>query len=166
MSNVIQFLIQTNTINFIIVLTIIIVIVKKLNIGNKIDKIKSDITNYVETSEKEKQQTEVELSRINDKISKLPAVIERIKKSTENSVRNIERNIKEETEEKKQDISNNAKRLFNLETKKFKSRLTSILAEKSIEIARENAIKRLIENPDLHGKYIDNAIEELDGIVL
>ena len=50
--------------------------------------------------------------------------------------------------------------------KKFKQKLTSVLSEKSVEIAKENAVNQLRENTELHNKYIDNAIEELDRISL
>ncbi len=166
MLNIIQILIQSNTVNFLIVLFIVLFLIKKLNVGQKVENLRDEITNYVEVSEKEKTQSEHELSKINDKIAKLPALIERLKRSTERNVKNIEENVYADIEERKQDISKNAQRLFNLETKKFKTGLSNLLSEKSVEIARENAINQLKENPDLHNKYIDTAIEELDGLTL
>ncbi len=166
MSDILQLLIQSNTINFLIVLFIVIFLIKKLNVSKKIENVRDEITKYVDSSVTEKEHAEQELTRINDKISKLPAVVERIKKSTDNNIKNMEKNLQQNIEIKKQDISNNSKRLFTLETKKFKSRLTNLLSEKSIELSRENAIKHLKENPELHKRYIDRAIEELDKINL
>ncbi len=166
MSGILNLLIQSNTLNFLIVLLIIVALIKYLKFGEKIDKIKEEIKTYVETSEKEKSQAEVNLTRINDKLSKLPAVIERIQKSTEKNINNIEQNVKKNTEIQKQDISKNSERLFKLETKKFKEKLTNLLSEKSVEVARNNAIQQLKENPMLHAKYIDSAIDELDEISL
>ena len=164
MSDIIQILIQSNTLNFLIVLLIVIFLIKKLNVSGKIEKITNEITNYVESSETEKQQAQTELNRINDKIAKLPAVSERIKKSTQRNINNIAENAKKHTEVQKQDITNNAKRLFKLEARVFKSKLTNLLSEKSIELAKENAIKQLEENPELHNTYIEKAIAELDRI--
>ena len=96
----------------------------------------------------------------------MPSQIKDIEISTENSVKSIGEKIKADIQEQKQDISNNAERIFNLEMKKFKQKLTSALSEKSIEIARENAVKQLNENNEMHNKYIDSAIDELDGISL
>ena len=53
-----------------------------------------------------------------------------------------------------------------VETKKFKTELSNILSEHSIRIARENAVKQLEENPNLHDKYIEDAIGEIDRITL
>lgn len=164
MSNIIQILIQSNTLNFLIVLLIIVFLYKKLDVTEKIEKITNEIKSYVESSETEKEQAQKELGRINDKIAKLPALSERIRKSTQRNVNNIAENARKHTEVQKQDITNNAKRLFNLETKLFKSRLTNLLSEKSIELAKENAIKQLRENPELHNTYIEKAISELDRI--
>lgn len=166
MSNIWQLLIHSNTLNFIIVLAILILLVVKLNLKDKIEFLKEEIKNYVESSYEEKAKAEQSLTLIKEKIEELPKEIENINESAENSVKSIGEKIQSEIVDKKQDIANNAERIFNLETKKFKQKLTAILSEKSVEIARENALNQLNENKDLHNKYIDTAIEELDRISL
>lgn len=166
MSDIIHLLIHSNTLNFFIVLAILVVIVVKLNLKDKIEVLRDEIRTYVESSVNEKNVAEKNLSLIKEKIQQLPATIEDIEKSTKNSVKSLGEKIKADIQEQKQDIANSAERIFNLETKKFKQKLTSILSEKSVEIARDNAINQLKENNELHNKYIDNAIEELDRISL
>ena len=166
MSDIFNLLIHSNTLNFLIVLAILVFIVVKLNLKEKIEVLRDEIKTYVETSVNEKNLAEQNLSLIKEKIQRLPEEIEDIQKSTENSVKSIGEKIRADIEEQKQDISNSAERIFNLETKKFKQKLTSVLSEKSVEIARDNAISQLKENTELHSKYIDNAIDELDRIVL
>ncbi len=166
MSDILQLLIQSNTLNFLIVLFLIIFLVVKLNLKQKIETLRGEIKDYVDASTNEKEQSDKDLEIIKKKVDKLPLVIEKIQKSTENSVKNLGEKIKNEIEEQKKDIENNAERIFNLETKKFKEKLTSLLSEKSVEIAKENALNQLAQNNDLHNKYIDNAIDELDRITL
>ena len=166
MSEFVNVLIQSNTLNFFIVLALIVFLIRKLNVSNKLQNIADEIKNYVNSSENEKTDAQNKLDIINGKIEKLPVVIERIKKSTENSIKNYENKIKEDLQEEKDDISNNAQRLFKLETKKFKNKLTNLLSEKSIELARENAIEQLNGNVELHNRYIDSAIDELNRINL
>ncbi len=166
MEDIFQFLIKTNTVNFIIVLALIIFLFIKLNFKQKIEDLRTEIKTYVETAENEKTQAEKKLAEIKDKVSKLPDEIEDIKISAEKSTVSIASKIHSEIEEQKQDISNNAQRIFNLETKKFKAKLNTLLSEKSIELAQENALNQLNSNKDLHNKYIDNAIDELDRIIL
>ena len=166
MSEIVHLLVHSNTLNFLIVLSIIVILVVKLNLKDKIEVLREEIKSYVDASADEKNIAEQNLSIIKEKIQKLPLQIEDIQKSTENSVKSIGEKIKSDIQEQKQDISNNAERILNLEMKKFKQKLTSVLSEKSVEIAKENAINQLKENNELHNKYIDNAIEELDRISL
>ena len=166
MSDIFHLIIHSNLINFLIVLGIIIVLVVKLNLNGKIEILRDEIKTYVDTSVQEKEVAEQKLSSIKQKIEELPSQIKDIEIKTENSVKSIGEKIKADIQEQKQDISNNAERIFNLEMKKFKQKLTSALSEKSIEIARENAVKQLNENNEMHNKYIDSAIDELDGISL
>ena len=166
MSEFFQILIESNTVNFIIVLALILIVSKKLNINKYIDTIRNEIQNYVKDSENEKEEAEKSLENINEKIRHLPEEIKKIKKSTDISVKSINEKIKSDIENQKKDIQNNADRIMQLEIKKFKSKLTNILSEKSIEIAKDNAKEQLNNNKELHNIYIDKAIEEIDRISL
>ena len=166
MSEFFQLLIKTNTLNFLIVVGLIAFLLFKLNIKKKLQDVADEIKNYVETAENEKASAQKKLEIINSKVQKLPEVIERIKRSTENSINNYEKKVRSDIEEEKTDLTKNAKRLFKLETKKFKQRLTVLLSEHSIEIARKNAVNQLKDNAELQNHYIDTAIEELDRINL
>ena len=166
MSDFLHLLLQSNIFNFILVVAIIVYLVRKFNLKQKIEKLSNEIKSYVDESEKEKLDAEKELKNINDKIAKLPSEIDNINRSADNSVKSLSEKIRIETESQKQDILNNAERLLNLETKKFKSKLVGILSEKSVELVQQNTINQLNSNRDLHKKYIDNAISELDRINL
>lgn len=166
MSDFLHLLLQSNIFNFILVVSIIVYLVRKFNLKQKIEKLSNEIKSYVDESENEKLDAEKELKNINDKIAKLPSEIDNINRSADNSVKSLSEKIRIETESQKQDILNNAERLLNLETKKFKSKLVGILSEKSVELVQQNTINQLNSNRDLHKKYIDNAISELDRINL
>ena len=126
----------------------------------------NEIKSYVDESEHEKLDAENELKNINDQIVKLPSEIDSINRSADNSLKSLSEKVRAEIESQKQDILNNAERLLNLETKKFKSKLVGILSEKSVELVQQNTINQLNSNRNLHKKYIDNAISELDRINL
>lgn len=166
MTNFWQLILQTNTFNFIIVLAILILIISKLNVKEKIEHIRDEIKSYVHESSNEKNLAEKELENIKKEVVKLPDEISRIKESAKNSVSSLERKIEAEVKEQMSDIDNNAKRLLSFETKKFKSKLSSILSEASIVLAKDNALKQLENNRELHNKYIEDAIEEINRINL
>ena len=108
----------------------------------------------------------IKVQQINEKIKHLPDEIADIKLSAQNNIQGIEKRINEEIEEKKKDIENNAKRILGLETKKFKSRLSAVLSQASIDLAKNNALEQLNNNRELHDKYINDAIDEIDRIGL
>lgn len=159
-------ILESNILNFIIVFAIICFLVRKININDKLDGVKNTIKSYVDESSDEKNNAEKELESIKEKVSNLPNEINKIKISTQNSVESIGRKIEAEIKEQMADIDNNADRIMNLETKKFKSKLTGILSETSINLAKDNALKQLENNRELHNQYIYDAINEIDRINL
>ncbi len=166
MAEFIDIILKSNTLNFLIVVLVLSFIFYKLNLKQKLENLQKDIKEYVDNSTDEKELAQKELLKSQADIEKLPADINKIKKDTDNSLKNLENKVYNETEEQKQDIANNAQRLLNLETKKFYSKLINILSEKSVDLAKENAIEQLNQNKDLHKIYIDEAINELDKINL
>jgi len=166
MSEFLDALLKSNIINFVITALLIAGVLYKLDITGKLKKNADEIKDYTLAAGNEKADAQKKLDIINGKVQKLPELIDRIKKSTENSVKNYEKKVQEDIEETKLDMSKNSQRILNLETNKFKNELIQILSEKSVETARKNAIERLNENKELHNIYIDKAIEELDRINL
>ncbi len=164
--NLLTVFIQSNTLNFLVVLAFLIWVISKINIGRKLEHLKNQIKSYVNESEQEKQAADERLSDIKEKVQKLPEEIKNIEKSAKNSIDNLVLKSKENFEEKARDIDNNVKRIMDLETKKFKSKLTAILSEASIDLARDNALKQLENNREMHDKYIYEAIDEIDGTIL
>lgn len=166
MSNLMQTLIQSNTLNLLVVLAVLVWVVLKLNIGQNLESSKEEITSYVKEAENEKNEAEKRLNIIQDKVKKLPNEIKSIEKDTNNNIESLTRKSQEDIEEKKTDIDNNVSRIMNLETKKFKSKLTALLSEASVNLARDNAVKQLENNRSMHDKYINDAIDEIDGMIL
>lgn len=166
MADIWQIIVQSNTLNFLIVLAIVLFIVSKFDVKSKLEMIKEEIKAYVDNSSQEKEAAEKDLDEIKEKIKHLPNEIADIKQSAENNIKGIEKRINQEIEDKKKDIENNAKRILGLETKKFKSRLSGILSQASIDLAKKNALEQLNNNRELHDKYINEAIDEIDRIGL
>ena len=166
MADIWQIIVQSNTLNFLIVLAVVLFVVSRLDVKSKLEAIKEEIKDFVDASTKEKEAAEQDLEEIKEKIKHLPEEIADIKQAAENNIRGIEKRINEEIEEKKKDIENNAKRILGLETKKFKSRLSGVLSQASIDLAKNNALEQLNNNRELHDRYINDAIDEIDRIGL
>lgn len=159
-------ILESNLINFIVVFVIMAFIIKKINVGDKIENVRKTIKSYVDESSNEKEAAEKELSQIQAKIEHLQDDIKDIEATAQNNIKGFENKIQEEIYEKKKDIDKNAERILNLETKNFKDKLSSVLSEASINLARKNAIEQLKNNRELHNKYINEALEGIDKINL
>ena len=166
MNNLMQTLIQSNTLNLLVVLAVLVWLVLKLNIGQNLENSKEEIKSYVNEAENEKNEAEKRLTKIQNKIKKLPTEIKIIERAAKNNIDSLTKKSQEVVEEKKTDIDNNVNRIMDLETKKFKSRLTAMLSEASVNLARDNAVKQLENNRSMHDKYINDAIDEIDGMTL
>lgn len=166
MADIWQIIIQSNTFNFIIVLAVLLFIMSKLNMAEKIDNLRNDIKSYIEESSAEKQTAKDKLDEINKKIEHLPEELEDIKSSAESNIQGMVKRIELEIEDKKKDIENNANRILDLEIKNFKSKLSAVLSEASVNLSRKNAAEQLQNNRELHDKYIYEAIEEIDKVNL
>lgn len=162
----INLLIKSNTINFLIVAGLLVFACIKLNVKGKLENKAEEIKSYVETAQKEKEEAQKKLDFINGKIDKLPYVTARIDKSTENSIKSFENKVQRDIAAEKEDINSNANRIFKLETAKFKDRLGNLLSQKSVDLAKQNAIEQLKKNPELSDYYINKAIDELDEVNL
>lgn len=159
-------ILESNLINFLIVLSILVVISIKLNVKTKIGELQKVIVSYVENSSLEKDNAHKALNEIQEKINHLEDDIEDIEKNAQRNIKSIERRISEEIVEKKKDIDNNANRILNLEVKNFKAKLSDILSDASINLVKKNVIEQLKENKELHNRYINEAIDGIDKVNL
>lgn len=166
MADIWQIIVQSNTFNFIVVLTVVLFIISKLDVKSKIEHLRNDIKSYVDKSTEEKEDAEKSLDEINQKLKHLPEEIEDIKVSAQKNIDGIAKRIEFEIEDKKKDIENNANRILNLEIKTFKEKLTGRLSLVSVDLSRKNAIEQLQNNRELHNKYIYDAIDEIDRLSL
>ncbi len=166
MTDLFEIITKSNIINFIIVLALLIWLFSKINLKAKTAELSLQIKNYVRESETEKESSLEKLKEIETEIVNLPKNIKDIELSTEKNLHGINKRITKEIEEKKSDLQNNEKRILGLERKKFKEKLTTILTETSIDLARKNAIEQLENNRELHDKYIYEAINEIDEVNL
>lgn len=166
MNNFLETFIQSNTLNFLLVLLFLIWIALKLNIGEKLEHTKNQIKSFVGEAENAKSEAEKRMTDINEKVKRLPSEIQEIERITKVNIESLAKKNTDDINEQIQNIDNNVKRIMDLETKKFKSKLTSIISEASVNIAKENAIRQMQNNRAIHDKYIYDAIDEIDGMNL
>lgn len=170
MKETIELILYSNILNLAIIIFAFVYACTKTKVGanlsSVINSIPQKIADYVNSSIQEKENSIKTLDNVNEQINHLPDEIQDINQSADNNIKNLEIKFQNEIEQKKKDIEINGKRILNLETKKFQQKLTGIISEVSVKLAKENAQKQLNEKKYLHNKYIDNAIDSIDEINL
>ena len=61
-------------------------------------------------------------------------------------------------------IEKNIDKVVSIEEKKISNLLTEKTSLASIELAKQHIEKMLEQNPELHNKFIQNSIDELDKV--
>ena len=95
MAEIWHLIIHSNIVNFLIVLALICWLFSKINLGQKIDGVRNEIKNFVDSSSDEKLNAEKDLEKIKEEITHLPEEIEEIQKSAKNSVESRNRMLRQ-----------------------------------------------------------------------
>jgi len=160
----INYILHSNVINFILMLIVIGFICKKINVAQKIEDIRFGIEKKVTTSDDEKKQSENELKNIETSLENLDTELENILKKADETVVGIQEIAKKEVEKTILKAEDNSKRILNLEEKKIRQDLSDEFGIEALEKAKNNLFSNLDNNADLHNKFIDESIAELDRL--
>lgn len=103
--SILKYLATSNTINFIIMVTLLAIIVKKMNLGASLEKSIEVVKATISKSDEEKSGAQKKLDSAKGLIEKLPQ-----------DIKNLEQTSKEKVEVFKDKIDENAqKAIFNIE---------------------------------------------------
>lgn len=157
-------IVKSNTFNFAILLLIFAIIASKLNIGEKLEKLKQEIEKSIETAQLKKEEAAKILSQARFEVENLDEeVSKRITKANENA-QTISAEILKEAGEKAKKFENGISRRIEAEEKTVSATLSKQTATAAIELAKLHIKKTLENNRELHKKFINESIEELDRI--
>lgn len=159
-------LVQSNTFNFAILVIIIAVVFAKIDLPGIIEKIKNDVTRAIENAKQEKENAEKDLKNAQKTAANTDNEVAEQLKTAENNAHNLSQGIMKNTELQIENIKSNILKVINAEEKSLSAKLTQNTVNNSIELAKQNIINKLNENPDLHNKFIDDSINEIDRVQL
>lgn len=155
-------ILQTNLINFIIVVSTLVLIFKKAKLDLLIEKMALDVKEKVEKSSKNAQSALSEYKTTKKSLKDIPLQQEEIISLAKNN----SQNIKEKTEYKTQlhcnELKNGLERTFSSQKENFKNLTIDEVYQSSIDLAQKETLKRL--DFDTQKKLIDLSINELDKI--
>lgn len=155
------YILNSNIINFIIMISILVVIFKKANLGKMIDSIENDIKKNVATSTEAVQNALDEYEKAKKEAGSLKDKKEEIIKSANETAEELNRLNKEYIEEKQKELENNLQKAKenNYERKMQK---TTLEVQEMIYNLSLVALKET-NNDELQKKLVLNSLDEFDS---
>ena len=159
-----KIIIESNLLNFLVLLGIFWFIFSKIKIGNIFSSLQKNIENEVNNSVETKKISENKLQEAQNLMAKTEDDVQNIISDSENSAKIMSENIIKQADEQIKIIENNAKKVIENDIQKTKRSLTKQTAKASIDMLLNKIKRNLDEYSDLHQKYIDDAINKLDSL--
>ncbi len=159
-------IIETNLINFLIVLFTLIWIVRKFSLTKIIDKMTDDITYKVQKSESDTKSVINSYTEVKKSVKDTNKLKDEILNNAKDSISAQLKIMDEEVKTKKQDIKEKLALSKTMDFEKIKEKTTSDIFFASVNLAKFEIENLLIGNQGAkyHKKIIQNAIEELEDI--
>ncbi len=166
LANFWNLILESNTFNFIVLLVLAVIVMQKLKVGTVVQKLRDDIVDAIENSKQVREQARKHLDDAKHKIEHIDDEILGVLTLASKQADNVAASISEGVERKLQQIKNNTKKVIDAEEKTLIASLTDKTSRSSVELAKKYVKSRLVAEPDLHKKYIEESINELDKVKL
>ena len=163
LGSVLDYISKTNLFNFIIFLSILIFLFKKIDVVVMLENMKNAVIENIEASKTSKSESETHLKEIQEKVSHIEEEIDGIIKKSEQNAKLVGEKIIEDANHTVESIKDNSKKLVENKSALLKNDILRRASEASIEVARNHIVNELNNNYDLHQKLIDESLEALNS---
>ena len=160
----IDYIARTNLFNFVIFLSIIIYLVKKIDIKSKLEVAQVVVKDTIVASETVKVESEERLSSIEESIAHIEDEIDSILEKSSENANLVGEKIVQEAEKTALVIQENTTKAIENSQVLLKNELLKRASLASIEVAKGHIIKELSANNELHDRLINESIEALEGV--
>ena len=163
LGSVLDYISRTNLFNFVIFLSILIFLFKKIDVVGILDNMKNVVIENIEASKTSKSDSETHLKEIEEKVSHIEEEIDGIIKKSEQNAKLVGEKIIQDANHTVESIKDNSKKLVENKSALLKNDILKRASEASIEVARNHIVNELNNNYDLHQKLIDESLEALNS---
>ena len=163
---ILNYIARTNLFNFIIFASIIVLIVKKLNVKGKMESAVQEVEESINLSEETKIESEKELNVIEQSMTRLSEEVNSIIEQAEENATLVGSKILSDAENSVIQIRQNAQNAIENSKIILKNDIIRRASLASVEVAKAHILKELKRNSDLHEKLINESIESIEGIEL
>lgn len=160
----IDYIARTNLFNFVIFLSIIIFLLKKIDISKKLEIAQESVKETINNSECAKMESETSLNSIEESLAHIENDINLIiEKSVENA-KLVGEKIVQDGQKTALVIQDNANKAMENSTTILRNELLKRASLGAVEVAKQHIIDELSWNQGLHDKLIDESIEAIEEI--
>lgn len=163
LGSVLDYISRTNLFNFVIFLSILIFLFKKIDVVGMLENMKNAVIENIEASKTSKSESETHLKEIQEKVSHIEEEIDGIIKKSEQNAKLVGEKIIQDANHTVESIKDNSKKLVENKSALLKNDILKRASEASIEVARNHIVNELNNNYDLHQKLIDESLEALNS---
>ena len=163
LGSVLDYISRTNLFNFVIFLSILIFLFKKIDVVGMLENMKNAVIENIEASKTSKSESETHLKEIEEKVSHIEEEIDGIIKKSEQNAKLVGEKIIQDANHTVESIKDNSKKLVENKSALLKNDILKRASEASIEVARNHIVNELNNNYDLHQKLIDESLEALNS---
>lgn len=163
LGSVLDYISRTNLFNFVIFLSVLIFLFKKVDVVGMLENMKNAVVENIEASKTSKTESETQLKEIEEKVSHIEEEIDGIIKKSEQNAKLVGEKIIEDANHTVESIKENSKKLVENKSALLKNDILRRASEASIEVARNHIVNELNNNYDLHQKLIDESLDALNS---
>ena len=160
---IITYIARTNLFNFVIFAGIIIFLICRLKVGEKIGSAVNDVAETINESEAAKTESEEKLSTVETSMEHLSDEIDAIIEQSEKNAKLVGEKIVSDTQKTIDSIKENTQKTIENNKVALKNDIIRRASLASVEVAKAHIIEELKRNPDLHDRLIDESINAIEG---
>lgn len=162
----VKYVLETNLFNFILLVLLFAFCAAKFNLAGMINSMQEKIAVLINDVKQNRLNSEKALDEAKEAVKNIDNDIEKINIEAQKNAETISNKIIEDGRKQAENIILSADKIIEAEKKQIITNLIKDFSEISIEKSRENIVNMLVDNNDLHEKYINESIDKLDGLVL
>ena len=151
---------ESNLFNFVVMVLLLAWLVKKFDLGTKIEAGRKKIESNIAESETAKEENLKKLYEVQEASTKIDEEMLKVFNSAEEKARFVGEKLLEEGKIQAESIKENSKKTIDANVKTVKNET----AQEAMKLAEQHIKSTLESDPNLHQKFIWESIDAIDGI--
>jgi len=158
---------ESNLFNFVVMIWILGWMVKKFDLGNKIELGRKKLEKNITDAESAKDESLKTLYEVQNSVTSIDEKMLDILRTAEENAKTLGEKLLEESEKLKLEIGKSGEKTIDSNIKSLKTEITKETALEAVKEAEEHIKSELKKDSSLQERYIDeslDALESIDGV--